>query len=381
MSNLSVYVDTDCQQIKDGVRNNSIDFQSEMQKLSENDHQFILHNLSLEVIYEHLKAGNGPIQFGNILRITTIPINLSIDMFQYRCFNKLHNENIKFNRKRFYASCGRPENYPEEEDINESLMWWHFLSRSAYKKSHPFNFNPTKALIFLKKRKKQLIKLSQILTNPNPKKDEKYLQKLQEKYGGDVFLMFRAYAKMITEKQLREEKMKKFDNKIELQSNELQEIISQKDFIKNNSDTLYIQFKIEEINVLLSFTEEKPLLFLQWKNWRGVVEKNKSDISIDAQIGNLLLINKKAADLPNIITMNQSEETKGNSVVLHVNGNLTRKLFDVKVSLASPQFYLDIPMLYDITHFFESTSDISREEKVPKLKKRDMTDLHFLRTM
>lgn len=376
LSNLSIYVDTNCEQITEGIRKNTIDFSREMDKLSKIDHQYILHNSTFEVIYEHFKEGSGPTQFGNILNITTRPINLSIDMLQYRCFNKLHNENIKFNRKRFYASCGRPDDYPKEERNNESIMWFHFLTRSAYKKNHPFNFNPQKALIFLKNRTKTLTKLSQILKNPNPKKDEKYLLKLQEKYGGDVFLMFRAYAKTATENQLREEKKKKSEkNKLEIQSNELQEILSQKDFIKNNSDAIGIKFKLEEINVLLSFNEKKPLLLLQWKNWQGLIEKNKSDISIDAQIGDLLLINKKSPDLTNIITMNQSKATKGNSVLLHVHGNIMKKFFDVDCSLASPQFYLDMPMIYDISHFFKSTSDISREEKVPKTKKRDMTDL------
>lgn len=369
LSNLSIYVDTECSHLTDGIRNQSIDFQTEMKKLMQANHQFILHNFSFEVIYNHFKSGAGPIQFGNILQFTATPINLSIDLFQYRCFVSLQNENNKFNRKRFYASCGRPDEFPTEDSKQESDIWWRFLTRCSYKKKHPFTFNPQKALIFLKKRQKTFDALSQILLNPNPKKDDEYLSKLQEKYGGDVVLMFRAYAKMRTERHLRDSK-KKNAKLIDLKSKELKEIVSQKDFIKNNSDTLGVQFKITEINVSLSFSSQMPLLLLQWKNWKGVFEMNKSDISLDAEIGDLFVLSKIIQK--HILDINGP---KGNSVNFHLHGNITNKFLHMDASIASPHFYLDIPTIFNIDHFFGSTSNIIYEEKVPTTRKRNMTDL------
>ncbi|OHT01097.1 hypothetical protein TRFO_01673 [Tritrichomonas foetus] len=372
LQGLSLYVDTQCERLD--VSTNDKFQKAMLESMKDMTHQFVLHDFSFNVIYEHPKAGSNNI-YGNIISITTSAVNLALDAMQYRCFNELQIEQSRFARRRFYAICGRPDQYPEDEDSIGISLWWQFVCKSSYKKTHPITFNPKNALDFLKNRKKYLSRLSTILTKPNPKKDEAYLKDLQQKHGGDVFLLFRSYAKAITERELKEIALKKSPAKsIDIKSNELQEIVSQKDSITNNADKLLVNFSIQDINVGLAYNPKTPLALLQLTAWKGRMEKNKDDLNIEAQIGDMLLINRRGkGDNINIVKLNKSELTKGNCALLNISGNLEKQLFNIDFNAASPEFYADFNMFADVKTFFSSASDLSFEESAPVAKKRDMT--------
>ena len=379
LQNLSIYIDTSTNMLDGGVRNDSDSFKRVMvDSIRDQNHQFILHEFSFEVLYQHPKATSGPITYGNILSINTSAIDLAIDALQYRCFAELQIEQARFQRRRFYAICGRPDEFPGSSKENASNnLWWQFLNRCSIKKNRPIDFNPQRALIFLKNRKKNLSTLSQILTRPNPKKDEAFLKKLESQYGGDIVILLRMYAKMVTENELRAKKAQEESNQkgiYGLETSELQEIVAHKDSIKNNADTMCVNFQISEFNVSISYNTQTPLAFIQLKPLEGKFVKNKDDILLESLIGEVALINKRSKDQINIVKLRKSELTKGQCILFNMTGNLAKQLMNIDVIAASPVFFVDISLLSDLKVFFSSASDLSLETSAPTAKKKDMSN-------
>ncbi|KAK8852661.1 hypothetical protein M9Y10_017650 [Tritrichomonas musculus] len=387
LSNLSLYVDTKTERYKQKMKDENIEFEKMMlDSMSSESHQFILHNFTFETIYEHAKSGQGPVTVGNIIDVTTSAIKLALDSFQYQCFTQIMAQQSRYMIKKFFSSCGKPNSLPERDaDVDDCILWWRFAERCSEKKNEPFRFNPTTALIFLKNRNKNLAKLSDILINPNKKKDEKYLKGLQEEYGGDVFLMFRAYAKFRTEKDLREKKhremeemKKKNKNEIDQDAKEIQELLSSKNNIKNNADTWRIKCKVNEIDLGLLLTPSTYLAMLEWRAWEGTFKKNKDDIDFEALIGGLSIVNMRSKQHTRIIELIQSETSKGGSATINIAGNLASKIFRIDSHISSPHLFADLSIIKEVQMFLSGSSGIHVEGSVPKVHKRDHTHAETL---
>ena len=368
---LSIYIDTNCSPIDTENTNN---FQIQMlNSINDKRHQYILHDFSIDALYRLPKSGTA--QFGNILSITTKAINLALDSFQYRCIMQLNIEQIRFSKRKFYFSCGRPDEFPNENDNALCQLWWQFSAKCSHKKKNPITFDPKNALIFLKNRKAHLARLSEVLTKPNKKKDESYLKDLQKKFGPDVFILFRVYAKFMTERELKQKASKSISKEAveSLKSENFQEIVSQNYIIKNTKDTIRIIFEINEINVGLLYSSNEPLALFQLKGLSGNLAKLYEKININGQVTTIFLINKKDINNTNIIKLNSTEATNNNCGIFNFNGNLQRREFNIDYNAASPEFYADFAMIGYISNFFDTASDLSIEESAPKIKKRDMT--------
>lgn len=384
LSNLSIYIDTKSQEFLAEVKQFNMDFRQLMlDSMKSEKHQFILHNFNFEAIYKHAKKDSGSIIYGNILNITTSAINVAFDALQFHCFKELRIEKARFDRKRFYATCSRPDDFPQSDnDKLACILWWQFFERCAQKKNNPISFKPQLALVFLRDRKLHLERLSRILLDEHQEKYKAYLLDLQNQYGGEIFLMFRAYAKYITEKNIREQMIQQSLNssdkkRLHIDPEDIARIISHNDIIKNNADTLRIDFKIRKLNAKLFTNPTTPIALLEWDTWEGMVVKEHSDLSINANIGLMTLTNIYSKSNNTILKLVQTERTNHNCAVFKMDGNLQKHLFNIDVAIASPELDADFSFINNIRAFLSSSDNLVNVENAPKIQKRDMTTLEI----
>jgi hypothetical protein len=177
---------------------NGANFQQEMLSGISSSHNFILKEFTLDAIWEHPKEANAA--YGNRISLNLMAINFSLTAAQYRSLLEIQDRKKRFDVRRFYAPCLRPDDTSESPAALQN--WWGFTHRAAYKKLHPIAFTVRHALIFLKNRSAELPNLKTILLKPNPKKDPVTLNKIKSKYVDEIFILFRAYAKFATERDL-----------------------------------------------------------------------------------------------------------------------------------------------------------------------------------
>ncbi|KAH0792042.1 hypothetical protein GPJ56_004051 [Histomonas meleagridis] len=357
LKGLSIYLDTDTQSFDD-----STNFKAKMKEAISSEHQFILHNFSIQgVLVHNIKE---VLDFSNLLKFSTNIINLSLSSSQYRVIRELQMEQTRFNRRRFFSSCGKPNREPRSP--RSSGLWWRFFYNCTIKKRNPIVFDPKTALTFLKNRKKYLKDLSTMLTKPNPKKDQEELDKLQEKFGTDVVILLRLYAKRITETQMFKDKA------LKLQKEELEELAAGKPKINEaQTNKNLIEFVISALKVSLNLNDKDKLATFNLNLFKGSLLQEGDIINIDGTINELLLLNNTSNDKA-IFKLTKNEKMD-NCCLLKLSNNKATNEQSLKVNCTQSEFFADFSLIDQIQAFLNASSGIQQEEGAPEKVKRDNT--------
>lgn len=361
LQGLSIYLDP----VSDTLDND--DFINGMkQSMSDENHNYILKKFGIQgVLFHSIKKDS---EFENIIKFSTNIINLAFNKAQFDVMKELQFEQARFNRRRFFINCGKPDRYPRSQ--RSSGLWWRFFYNCAMKKKNPILFDTKKAIVFLKNRRKHLNEISEMLLNPNQSKDKNRIEELSEKYGSDIIVLFREYAKMTIKKNLKK------DNKLKIDKNDIEALlVSEK---TNTCRSVALKNKLEFIVSALHFSLNKDqstkLATFKMNTFQGDVIQDSNLIKATASISEIFLYNN-LFDNKVVLRIPKGKEKYCASM-----GFISDKqLNENKISFngTSPEIYADFDLLKCFMAFLSSPSYGNFDENEPVKKKRDNTILEI----
>lgn len=359
----SIYFDTNTTKI------NLDDFRHQMHIQMAENHQFILKDFSFNCIFEHSKGIDNT--YINRFQIDTPGFDIRLNQTQWENIVILKSINLSFLRMRYYSSVGRPIDSPKSP--NEIISWWRYARRCAFKKLQPLNFDPKKAMIFLRSRREMFPFMKTYIQSKNKEKFNSKVKLHQDFFGADVFLCLMTYSNFI----LKIENSKTKSDGIDITADELKTIL------KESARTTYyhIDFTIKELKVCLNKDDKNTLSSILFSNFKGLFTSSENESkSIEFKLGDIFVLN----NLDNSKIFYLDHEQNKNSLEGNIDFMPNKRLLDLKIIGQNPYLYLNLKLLNKLQKFFKGSSIFF--EKITNIKsdkKRDTTRLeidHILET-
>ena len=356
---LSIYMDSDAKPMETDPKL----FNNAMRADMKAAHNFLLKDFNLNTTFVMPSKKSGE---PSRLSINAPAIDLKFDAFQYLSLMEMQAEVRKFELVRFYATCGRPTRPVASE--RSAGLWWAYTKNAAWKQKHPITFNVANAITFLQNRKKVFPDLSKMLLKPNPKDDEKKLDKLEEKWGTDVFVQFRAYTKFITERTLSSQV-----KPLNIKASDLTDLAEGKDMFADLKDAFTVQFVVGKLTANVTMAETLSLMCLTVGTLSGELALKGPALSVDAKLQKIELMNSRNQLVFNLPPSLNSESC----AVFNFTQDSSKKRRDIMFQGAAPQIFADVKMIPEIQSFFNISSAITRGNTVPQVVPRDSTRMEI----